>query len=104
MTAESLSDVDEDELHMALVEWKRWRNRVLHAETMNRRQERYEQACAQIAAIEEEIEFRRTSRQKHREALAAVNQIATVDCVSLNEYRSARLDLDALERRMGHRR
>lgn len=104
MTAESLGDINEDELQMALVEWKRWRNRVRHAETMNRRQERYEQACTQIAAIEEEIEFRRTSRQRHRDALLTVNQIATRECVQLNDYRTARHDLEGIERRLGRRR
>ena len=100
MKTESLSNVDDGELEMALAEWKRWRNRVRHAETMNRRQERYEQACAQIAAIEEEIEFRRSCRQRHRAALAAVHHIAAADCVPLSEFRAARKDADRIEQRM----
>lgn len=104
MTTESLSNVGEDELRMALAEWKRWRNRVRHAETMNRRQERYDQACAQIAAIEEEIEFRRTCHQRHRNAAAAVMRIAAAGCVPLDEYRTARHDLADIERRLGRSR
>jgi hypothetical protein len=100
MTIEGLSDVDESELQMALAEWKRWRNRVRHAETMNRRQERYAQACAQIDAIEEEMEFRRTCRQRHQAALVQANRIAAADLVSLNEFRTARTDADTIAQRM----
>ena len=100
MTTEGLSNVNDDELQMALAEWKRWRDRVRHAETMNRRQERYDQACTQIAAIEEEIEFRRTCRQRHRAAMATVNRVAAADCVPLAEYRAAREDAARIARRM----
>ena len=104
MPADSLNEVNEDELRMALAEWKRWRNRVLHAETMNRRQERYAQACVHIAAIEEEIEFRRVKTQHRRKALYDVCRIASGECVSLADFRAARQELDAIEHRIARLR
>ncbi len=104
MTAESLNEIDEEELRMALAEWKRWRNRVLQAETMNRREERYTQACMHITAIEEEIEFRRVRMQRRRKALYEVCRLAAGECVSLADFRAARRELDEIEERIARLR
>jgi hypothetical protein len=99
-TIEDPALLDDQGLAMALTEWKRWRNRVILADTMNRRQERYEEACARIAALEEELEFRHGCKGLHRAARQHVACIAVGAVVALDAYRSARDAVASLEQRM----
>lgn len=83
---------------MELVEWKRWRNRVWHAEVMNRREERFLEACAHIEAIEQEIAFRDVRDGLQRQASARVHGAAMGPLVTLEAYRAARSHLAEIER------
>lgn len=99
---DSLVEMHDDELEMALVEWKRWRDRVRHAETMRQREARFTQACAYIEAIERELALRSPlgRDQLHREAEAAVDAVVQRETVPLDAYRAARDQLAAVRRRM----
>lgn len=91
-----LSDV---ELHMMLVEWKRWRARVQTAPTMRLRRQRFDQATAYIEVIEFELALREPEERfrRRRHADATLRQIAGAAPVSLAAYRLARRDLARLE-------
>lgn len=99
---DSLVQMHDDELEMALVEWKRWRDRVRHAENMRRREARFAQACAYIAAIERELTLRSPAGrdQLRREAEAAVDAVVQRETVPLDAYRAARDQLALVKRRM----
>ncbi len=104
MIQEDISGLDDEALQMALVEWKRWRSRICHAETMNRRQERFAQAGTYIEAIEEEITFRQRRADLHRHARERAALIASTEIVPLADYRSAHNDLKHLEQRIARSR
>jgi hypothetical protein len=91
----NLSDTD---LEAALVDWQRWRSRVCHAPVMRLRQERFEQANAFIAAIEEELALRSPEGRyrRYRQAVTAVQELESEVTVSLAAYRAARHDLETV--------
>lgn len=89
------------ELKAALDDWRRWRRHVRDAPVMRMRQERFEQASAFIAAIEEELTLRSPEGRyfRRRQAEAAVQELEGAATVSLAAYRAARRDLETVERR-----
>ena len=95
-------DRTDDDLKMELAEWKRWRSRVWHAPVMRRRQERFDEACAHIVAIERELAARTPAEKdrRRRATRATVWALARLATVSLDAYREARSELDRLERRL----
>lgn len=101
---DNLVEMDDNELEMALIEWKRWRDRVRSAETMRRREARFTQASTYIEAIERELALRSpTGRdQLRRAAEAAVEAAVGSKTVPLDAYRAARDQLAVVKRRMTH--
>ncbi len=99
---DSLVEMRDDDLDMALIEWKRWRDRVRDAETMRRRQARFAQACTYIEAIERELALRSPvgRDQLRRQAEAAVDAAVQRETVALDAYRAARDQLAVVRRRM----
>ena len=97
-----LRDRTDDDLKMELTEWRRWRDRVRHAPVMRRRQERFNEACARIVEIEQELAARTPAEKdrRRRAARATVWALAGSATVSLDAYREARSELDRLERRL----
>ncbi|QLH39546.1 MAG: hypothetical protein HWD60_12130 [Defluviicoccus sp.] len=98
-----LSRMDYAELEVALQEWKRWRHRVMTAETMRLRVERFEQASAAITEIEQEMLLRSPeARERLRtEAISKMRDLADQATVPLQDYRLARLQYLRVEQRRG---
>ncbi len=98
-----LSRLSLQELEAALVDWKRWRHRVMSAEVMRLRVERYEQACAAIVEIEQELLLRSPEvRERLRtEAVSKMRELAGQAMVPLQDYRSARSQYLTVQQRRG---
>jgi hypothetical protein len=96
-----LSEMSLSELEMALIEWKRWRNRVRTAEAMRLRPERCEQAGAFISAIEQEVMMRSPEVRDRmlKDASATMQKLAGEATVALDDYRSARTRFFGIQRR-----
>lgn len=99
---DNLVEMEDNELEMALIEWKRWRDRVRHAETMRRREARFAQASSYIEAIERELALRSPAGrdQLRRDAESAVEAAAGGKTVALDAFRAARDQLAIVKRRM----
>ncbi|MBK8174262.1 MAG: hypothetical protein IPK66_02920 [Rhodospirillales bacterium] len=91
-----------DELRMALDDWRRWRDRVQTAEHMRLRVERFAQACANIAAIEREMDLRTPEGRERLRKTAEANLEALVatTAVPISAYRQARHELMTVEQRI----
>jgi hypothetical protein len=101
LNAADLVDMTDAELGMALIEWKRWRNRVWQSVSMRRREERFAEAQAAIRVIEAEMRAR-TPAERERQYWAArdaLKVITRATAVSLEAYRSTRRELARLSRR-----
>lgn len=98
-----LSRMDYAELEVALQEWKRWRHRVMTAEIMRLRVERFEQASAAIAEIEHEMLLRSPeARERLRtEAITKMRDLADQATVPLQDYRTARSQYLRVQQRRG---
>ncbi|MBK8212006.1 MAG: hypothetical protein IPK78_20785 [Rhodospirillales bacterium] len=98
---QDLADMSVIDLEMLLVEWKRWRDRVVTVQTMRRRRERFEQASAHIAAIEQELGLRTPEVHERllREAASRVHTLAAAPTVPLDAFRAARKERAAMQRR-----
>lgn len=101
MNITDLPGFSDAELKAALDDWRRWRRRVRDAPVMRLRQERFEQASAFIAAIEEELTLRSPEGRylRRRQAEATVRELEGATTVSLAEYRVARRELETIELR-----
>jgi hypothetical protein len=100
-SALELSGKSDRELRLMLAEWRRWRAHVQTAPVMRLRRQRFEEATAAVAAIEEELRLREPGERlrQRRLALSAMQEIAHADRVCLDDYRSAQRDLASAQRR-----
>jgi len=98
---QSLEEMSVNDLEMLLGDWRRWRDKVVTAKTMRIRRERFEDACTQIAAIEEELRLRAPevhARMLH-EAAMRVHALVSAPTVPLDAFRAAQKERAAIAKR-----